>query len=294
MRVTVSPEERAIIGVTIAYANARGKKIRLPPSLHPVLSPRSVLYRRSGLRGSPRDVILKSVDLHVQKDLQVDLRRWLAVIATQGPAAFSDDTRIADLKKALSALKTEIRSRGVAVEEDEGTDRLRRPTELIAAEVEAHLRSRIPGEEREHNQGEFYDVGGIVLRPALRDGRLIHDVAAESVAALLAYGTAIILDRNRGLAHRLGQCGWCGRFRLDFEGRPRMHCNEAHRLAYDRKMSAERMRAWRKRRRRREGPQTPAHRRRGKQRISSSEGQQQREKRKSRKPRNGRGFRLTR
>ena len=88
---------------------------------------------------------------------------------------------------------------------------------------------------------------GTALRPTLRDGRIIYRLTVNVVPGLFAYGTALILDRDRGLAQRLGQCGYCERFNLTFEGRPRTYCNEAHRLAYDRKMAAERMREWRKR-----------------------------------------------
>lgn len=90
---------------------------------------------------------------------------------------------------------------------------------------------------------------GIRLVPSLRQNRVTYNLAVDVIPGLLAYGTALILDRDRGLAQRLGQCGYCGRFNLAFEGRPRTHCNEAHRLAYDRKMAAARMRTWRKRQR---------------------------------------------
>lgn len=88
---------------------------------------------------------------------------------------------------------------------------------------------------------------GSALRPTLQDGRVVYKLTVNVIPGLLAYGTALILDRDRGLAQRLGQCGYCGRFNLTFEGRPRTHCNESHRLAYDRKVAAERMRAYRKR-----------------------------------------------
>lgn len=90
---------------------------------------------------------------------------------------------------------------------------------------------------------------GATLVPSLRQGRVTYSLAVDVIPGLLAYGTALILDRDRGLTQRLGQCGYCGRFNLAFEGRPRTHCNEAHRLAYDRKMAAARMRTWRKRQR---------------------------------------------
>lgn len=88
---------------------------------------------------------------------------------------------------------------------------------------------------------------GTTLVPSLRQGRVTYSLAVDVIPGLFAYGTALILDRDRGLAQRLGQCGYCGRFNLAFEGRPRTHCNEVHRLAYDRKMAATRMREWRKR-----------------------------------------------
>jgi len=102
------------------------------------------------------------------------------------------------------------------------------------------------GQDLERNLGQ-----GVALRPTLREGRLVYTLTLERTAGLFAHGTALILDKERGLASRLGQCGYCGRFNLTVEGRPRTHCNETHRLAYDRMMAAERMRAYRKRKKRR-------------------------------------------
>lgn len=90
------------------------------------------------------------------------------------------------------------------------------------------------------------------LRPSLENGKLVYTLGVNIIPGLLAYGVALILDRSRGLTYRLGQCGYCGRFNLTFEGRPKTHCSEAHRLKYDRKMAAERMREYRKRKQGRE------------------------------------------
>lgn len=87
--------------------------------------------------------------------------------------------------------------------------------------------------------------------PVLREGKLVHIITLKGltgVEGVLAYGTALILDPRRGLTRRLGRCNYCGRFRLDFEGRPRTYCSDAHRLAYDRQVAPERVRMWRKRR----------------------------------------------
>jgi len=72
--------------------------------------------------------------------------------------------------------------------------------------------------------------------------------ALSGVQAAYSYGAALILDGRRGLTGRLGRCGWCERFWLELEGKPRRHCNEEHRRAWDQKMAAERMRRWRARR----------------------------------------------
>jgi hypothetical protein len=55
----------------------------------------------------------------------------------------------------------------------------------------------------------------------------------DGVEACFSYATALLLDRHRGLAGRIGRCGWsrCGRFRLHRgeAGRPRQHCTITHR-----------------------------------------------------------------
>lgn len=63
------------------------------------------------------------------------------------------------------------------------------------------------------------------------------EVAYEfgSVAAVCAFGVALITDRTRGLTSRLQQCGACGKLHpnLDIKGRPQRFCSAAHKRQFD-------------------------------------------------------------
>lgn len=60
--------------------------------------------------------------------------------------------------------------------------------------------------------------------------RLHTDYDLDGVEALCGFGTALLLDRERGLTHRLRRCGWsqCRRFLIEFHGQPKMYCSDAH------------------------------------------------------------------
>jgi hypothetical protein len=64
------------------------------------------------------------------------------------------------------------------------------------------------------------------VRLGLRTGHVVVAYDVAGVAALCALGLLFLLDEDRGLGRRLGQCGapGCGRFNLAFAGRPRRHC----------------------------------------------------------------------
>lgn len=76
----------------------------------------------------------------------------------------------------------------------------------------------------------FYDVYG-------KD-----PVVTVRVGCLIAL--ALILDESRGMTSRLKECGWCGKFRLDFElkGAPPKFCNKPHKDLYDSKERVKRKR----------------------------------------------------
>jgi hypothetical protein len=86
----------------------------------------------------------------------------------------------------------------------------------------------------------------------LRHGRLTYRLDGVLAATWLA--VAFLLDEGRGLTNRLGQCRkpGCGKFNLTFEGKRRVFCSDAHRLAYDRTVAKHRVRAWRKRQKEKE------------------------------------------
>lgn len=96
----------------------------------------------------------------------------------------------------------------------------------------------------------------LIVNDALREGRmrLMHEEDAPAFRLLVepewAHGLALILDESRGLLRRLGRCRkpGCGKFNLTFTGRPRLYCNEEHRLAFDKHDAPRRLREWRRRR----------------------------------------------
>lgn len=75
-------------------------------------------------------------------------------------------------------------------------------------------------------------VKGVTLGPG---GELRMVGALDGVQACWAYALALLLNPDKGLTHRLGKCGapGCDRFNINFEGRPRRHCNEEHRREAD-------------------------------------------------------------
>jgi len=94
----------------------------------------------------------------------------------------------------------------------------------------------------------------ILSRLLIRNGKLQYRFALTGVQAACALGVALILDEYRGLGSRLKQCGNadCLRFNLDFEprGRPRRFCSEKCKRAYDNQDAVERVRRFRRRRKR--------------------------------------------
>ncbi len=87
------------------------------------------------------------------------------------------------------------------------------------------------------------------LRPVLEEGKAKYKLSIDGVQAAYSYALWLILDEKRGLINRLNKCGapGCGRFRLDFEGKPRRHCNEKHRRAADKLTGAKRQKEYRAR-----------------------------------------------
>jgi hypothetical protein len=88
-----------------------------------------------------------------------------------------------------------------------------------------------------------------------KDGRLSLSLNPASFEQGCWYAIALLLDRDRRLTTRLGQCGapGCGRFNLTFSGKPRRHCSAAHAEAYRRAGAPERMRRSRHRRKQASG-----------------------------------------
>jgi hypothetical protein len=86
-------------------------------------------------------------------------------------------------------------------------------------------------------------------RLAVVGSRLVFAYQVTGVIAATWLAVAFLLDEGRGLTNRLGQCRkpGCGKFNLTFEGKRRVFCNDAHRLAYDRTVAKDRVRAWRRR-----------------------------------------------
>jgi hypothetical protein len=94
------------------------------------------------------------------------------------------------------------------------------------------------------------------------DTRLVLDLAQRvrvrfRVDGVLACGwlaVALLLDAERGLTSRLGQCGkpGCEKFNLAFAGRPRRHC-PGHLDAARAATAAERVTRWRRKQRLQKG-----------------------------------------
>ncbi len=181
LRVTINPDERAIIEATLAFANL--KRIRSPHDVQRIFER---LAKRNWVGSVSAKTFLEG---------QNELREHLGNIARKGHAAWPDVQPY--------------------VEEMFGRD---------------------PGPV-------------VRMRPTFQRGELSYLSELTGVEAVVALGLALILSKKRGLAPRVNQCGYCGRFRLDVTGRPRTYCSDAHRLAYDRMMAAERMRNWRLRKR---------------------------------------------
>jgi len=75
-------------------------------------------------------------------------------------------------------------------------------------------------------------LGTVATRATFQEDELRVAFGLRGVQACYAYAVAVILDRRRKLANKLGRCGWskCGKFQLNFSaiGRPRKHCNAQH------------------------------------------------------------------
>ena len=94
------------------------------------------------------------------------------------------------------------------------------------------------------------------------DARVVLDVdrrvrvrfRLDGVLACCWLAVALVLDADRNLAKRLGQCGkpGCGKFNLTFAGRPRRHC-PGHLNAARNATAAQRVARWRRRQRARQG-----------------------------------------
>ncbi len=90
------------------------------------------------------------------------------------------------------------------------------------------------------------------------DTRLVLDLQrrvrvrfrVDGVLACCWLAVAFLLDADRGLTTRLGQCGkpGCGKFNLAFVGRPRRHC-PGHLDAARAATAAERVARWRRKQR---------------------------------------------
>ena len=87
------------------------------------------------------------------------------------------------------------------------------------------------------------------IKFSFQDGKLYQDQSFEKPAfdVLASHGLALILSPSLGLTNRLGQCGWCGKFRLDFRGKPASYCNEKHRNLYSIKDAKNRVKRFRER-----------------------------------------------
>jgi hypothetical protein len=72
-------------------------------------------------------------------------------------------------------------------------------------------------------------------------------IQVDGVLACCWLAVAFLLDAERGLTTRLGQCGkpGCGKFNLTFRGRPRRHC-PGHLDAARAATAAERVARWRR------------------------------------------------
>lgn len=94
----------------------------------------------------------------------------------------------------------------------------------------------------------------VPTRLDLVNHRLVFGYAVPGIGAACWLAIALLLDEGRGLTNRLGQCRkpGCARSNLTFVGRPRIFCNDAHREAYDRIVAKNRVRAWRRRKKRKE------------------------------------------
>lgn len=89
----------------------------------------------------------------------------------------------------------------------------------------------------------------IPARLSFTNGRLTYAYGTPGIQGMLALALALILDESRGIVNRLGHCAapGCGKFRLDFKGKPRRFCSDEHRYKYDLSVASRRVRAWRKR-----------------------------------------------
>lgn len=89
----------------------------------------------------------------------------------------------------------------------------------------------------------------IPAKISFKDGRLIYIYGTPGIQGMLALALALVLDESRGIVNRLGYCAasGCGKFRLDFVGKPRRFCSDEHRYKFDLSQAAVRIRAWRKR-----------------------------------------------
>ncbi len=110
------------------------------------------------------------------------------------------------------------------------------------------------GAERVRSQPRLNErLRAVRLRLAFKGGRARDTLGIDGVQAAYAYALWLILNEER-LVNRLNRCGapGCGRFRLDFKGKPRKYCSEEHRRAADKLTAGERMKRWRERERKRE------------------------------------------
>lgn len=76
----------------------------------------------------------------------------------------------------------------------------------------------------------------------LEGGELRYEYQVDDLRAGCVLAMALLFSKREKLTNRLKQCGWCGRFNLEFDpkGRPRRFCR-GHKEKYDLETAAERV-----------------------------------------------------
>ena len=135
--------------------------------------------------------------------------------------------------------------------ESENVAAYRQDQEVIRGAFETIVRGGEPGRRRvaalaAYMLAEVIDAR-LVLAP---EGRVRVRFRVDGVLACCWLAVAFLLDAERGLTRRLGQCGkpGCGKFNLAFAGRPRRHC-PGHLDAARAATAAERVARWRRKQR---------------------------------------------